>query len=223
MEKFTKSLKELLMNMLPKSNLFWGFLLFCCCSVASAHDLSQEKLNRLYYEAGLAEFKKNGSAFAGLEKYAQDSIKKLKFDRSLTPAQRKEKFDLLTETVEHARKSKKYFKTWTLPRINLVNGVNKGDIGTLHYNDDIANVEVLQILGVDTSIVKAAGQWYKLENYPTGNLADGDRLNVVDIYYCSGNYSYTTVSGGSKTVLILERISSQTKEALMEYATEQQK
>jgi len=223
MEKFTKSLKELLMNMLPKSNLFWGFLLSCCCSFASAHDLSQEKLNRLYYEAGLAEFKKNGSAFAGLEKYAQDSIKKLKFDRSLTPAQRKEKFDLLTETVEHARKSKKYFKTWTLPRINLVNGVNKGDIGTLHYNDDIANVEVLQILGVDTSIVKAAGQWYKLENYPTGNLADGDRLNVVDIYYCSGNYSYTTVSGGSKTVLILERISSQTKEALMEYATEQQK
>jgi opacity protein-like surface antigen len=204
-----------------KSILFLAVVL--CCSAASAHDLSQEQLNRLYYEAGLAEFKKNGSAFAALEKESQESIKKLKLDRSLIAAQRKEKYDQLSEAVANARKAKKHFKTWTMPKIHFEAAVNKGDIGSPYVHSHVQTVEVLQVLDAKSAIVKTYGYWWKLENYPTDNIADGDTLRLTDVYYCSGNYRYTTVSGGSKTVLVLERIPTKEVAICMEYATEQQK
>jgi hypothetical protein len=199
------------------------FVALFCGSTAVGHDLTPDQLSSLFYEAGLKEFKQNGSAFLALEKESQESIKKLRLDRSLTSEQRKERFEALSALVDEARKTKKHFKTWTPPRINLVNGANKGDIGALHYHSHPADVEIIQILDASSAIAKAAGQWYKLENYPTGSIGDGDRLATKGVYYCSGNYSYTTVAGGSKTVLVLERLSSDVTATLMEYAATQQK
>lgn len=67
-----------------------------------------------------------------------------------------------------------------------------------------ATAKILQIVDGEAAIVQIGKRDFWLSGLATGNLEDGGGLVLNGVVYCSGNKTYTTVTGGSKTVLVLE-------------------
>jgi hypothetical protein len=123
---------------------------------------------------------------------------------SFDTAAKKKKFvaDTESEILSAETSSKEWTETKNVvPRVD-VQTIKVGDVGIIAYLHDPISVQIDQVIDGRSMLVSYGRTAFILNDKTTG-LVDGKRLTLSTPFEVTGTQTYTTVTGGSKTVMVL--------------------
>jgi hypothetical protein len=86
-----------------------------------------------------------------------------------------------------------------------------GDTGTLATKNSSGNFQVFQVVGKKDVLIKGDGVTFRLQGYPTEKMVEGKSVDLPGYFKVTGNNTYETSTGATKTVLVIEPVTEDEK------------